>query len=371
MIFLNFAKKYKPKTLNEVIGQQGALLSVKGWLKNWKKGEAMIIWGPTGTGKNSIAEAIASENKWHMVKLSPSENRSAAGIAKSLTAAATQRPLLIKNRIILIDDIDVITTEDRGAVKEIVNIIKKSIFPIILTANNIYVKKIEPIRKVCRIVQLNKIGIIEVEKKLNEICEMEKIEPNKLSLKILARSCGGDLRSAINDLEVAAVDKKINLDSIGHREREINIFEVMKVVFKTKKMKTAVDVMNESDKSYDELLLWLEENICNEYEDPVEVAQAFEALSKADMFRAKVSKNMNYRFIRYASNMLSGVSLAKKNHYSKFTNYRPPNVLMMLGRTKKSRAEMKEKYTELGSKLHCSRKKVADQMPFLSTIMDK
>ena len=53
----------------------------------------------------------------------------------------------------------------------------------------------------------------------------------------------GDLRSAINDLETLARDKKEitlkDLESLGNREREMNIFDVLKIILKSSNLTQA------------------------------------------------------------------------------------------------------------------------------------
>jgi replication factor C large subunit len=124
------------------------------------------------------------------------------------------------------------------------------------------------------------------------------------------------------------------------------------------------------EKNIDEIFWWVEQNISNEYEDPREVAAAFEFLSKADMFREKVFKTRNYRLKNYMLNMIASVSLAKKTPYRKFVSYKPPDRLILLGRTKASRNKMNEVYGKLAKNLHCSKRKIRKQMPFLKIILD-
>jgi hypothetical protein len=63
--------------------------------------------------------------------------------------------------------------------------------------------------------------------------------------------------------------------------------------------------------------------------------------------------------------MTAGVALAKKEMYRKFSRYQYPDRMIFLGRTKKVRAEEKDKLVELSKELHCSTKKIREEfLPF-------
>jgi len=57
--------------------------------------------------------------------------------------------------------------------------------------------------------------------------------------------------------------------------------------------------------------------------------------------------------------------------YSNFTLYRPPDRLIILGKTKSLRQEKDKLHAELGKHLHCSKRKVNEQMSFLKIFLTK
>ena len=73
----------------------------------------------------------------------------------------------------------------------------------------------------------------------------------------------------------------------------------------------------------------------------------------------------------YITNMIAAVSLAKRGPYRKFVSYKPPDRLIMLGRSKAKRNKMDEVYGILGQQLHCSKRKVKEQLPFLKIILNE
>ena len=53
-----FLDKYKPKMSKEVVGNYAQMNQIKEWLKVWKRGQALMVVGPTGCGK-SVSTDIA------------------------------------------------------------------------------------------------------------------------------------------------------------------------------------------------------------------------------------------------------------------------------------------------------------------------
>lgn len=370
-----WTEKYKPKSLKEVVGQKG-IIDLKEWYEKWKPGEKVaLIWGGPGVGKTASVHALASEKNLELIELNASDVRNASGIRDVIGESVKQRSLLNRKKIILIDEVDGISgTSDRGGIKELIKIIKESKFPVVLTANDAYNKKLQSLRNYCKLIKFGRVHLTSMVKRMEEICKKEGIECDKDLLKRIGRESGGDFRSALNDLESIGSGKtkieKKNLRSIGYRERKQDIFEVLKVIFKTRDIRNSIQIMNDSDKDPEEIFWWIEENITNEYENPKEVAKAYDALSKADIFRRWIRVRQNWRFRKYMIDiMCGGVSLAKKEMYRKFTRYMPPKRLVMYGRTKGSRKQVKEIYMRIGEKLHASsRVIVAEYLPFFKFI---
>lgn len=359
-----WAEKYRPKNLREFVNQKDAVEKFLSWMKIKKHEKALLLYGPPGTGKTALVEAYASEKNFNVIELNASDYRSADQIKETIGSSVTQTNLFSKGKIFLIDEIDGLSgIEDKGGVGEIIKLVKESKFPIVLTANSPYDPKLRSLRQHCEMVQFRKIHVFDIEKHLKNICEKEKIETDKEVLIEIAKKSEGDLRSAINDLEAIANGKKEikskDLEDLGYRERETNIFEALKTIFKTKNGLSAKNAINNVDKDPEEIFWWIENNVVNEFEKPEEIAEAYDFLSKADLFRHWMVSRQYWRFQGYMIDLMTaGVSSAKKEMYRKFTRYQYPSNIIILGSTKSGRAEEKEKLLILSRILHCSTKKI-------------
>ncbi len=372
----SWTEKYKPKKLEEVVGQR-ALIDFEKWYKNWKiGGKQALLWGKTGRGKTSSVYALAKEKNLELIEINASDVRNAEGIEESIGHSSKQMSLFNRGKIILIDEVDGLSgRSDRGGVKTLIKIIKESKFPMVLTANDAYNKKLRSLRNYCELIKFGTVHLNSMTKRLCEICENESIECDRALIKRIAREAGGDMRSAINDLEtLGRGNKKIcekDIGVLGYRESKQNIFDVLKVIFKTRNIKNSIGIMRNVDKDPDEIFWWIEQNITTEYEKPKEIAKAFDYLSIADLFRSKVRVRQNWRFKKYMIDiMCGGISISKKEMYKKFSPYRPPKRLAMYGSTKASRKQVKEICEIIGKKLHVSSKvMMKDYFPFFKIML--
>jgi replication factor C large subunit len=328
------------------------------WLSEWKPGDkALLIYGPTGTGKSLVACLVASEVGFSVYDINSSESRSASLIKEKL--CASRQGSLSQRRMILIDDIDTFSNSDRGGISEVIAAIKESANPIVMTASDAYDQKLRTLRTYCDLLKTRRVPVNAIQKKLADIAAKEKIRIGAESIRKIAENASGDVRSALNDLET--------LNDSSSRDREIDIFKVMNSVFRANDIRKAELAMDSSGKDLDELFWWVEQNIPLEYQSSEEIAKAFEILSKADMFNSMIRRNQNYRFKKYMKEMMASISLIGQS--KKFIMYRPPGRLVTLGQTKVSRKESEEFYRSLG--INSSMRKIKEQAPLLRIIIGK
>ena len=373
-----FALKYKPKTLNEYHGQKEAVIMFRNWMDGWdaKKGRGLLLYGPPGSGKTALVEAWASEKNIDLIQLNASDYRSALDIKNYLGQSSKQQSLFRRGKIFLIDEIDGLSgQEDRGGASEIIELLKSSAHPIVLTANDPWDPKLRTLRGYCDLVEFKKLGVWDIQKKLEEIASKEEIVSDTETLRMISTRASGDMRAAMNDFETLSSGKKRisleNFEAIGFRERGENIFEVLRMIFKTQTAIGAKMAINQSDKDPDEIFWWIENNIMSEFEDPREIADAFDALSKADLFRQHVQSRQYWSLKSYMIDLMTaGVSMSKKNPYRKFTRYQYPRNIMILGRTKAIRKSRMETLKRMALDLHCSTTKVRNEyLPYLAVSM--
>ena len=370
-----WTEKYKPRNVEEIAGQKKAIEEVLSFLEKWKPGKALLLHGPPGVGKTLAAEVIASEKGMMLLQVNASDSRSGKELENMLEQSTQQKTLFHKGKIVLLDEVDGISGTERGAASSIASIIKSSRFPIILSANDPWKPKLRPLRNYCTVVRFYGIPYPSIAKRLGEIAKKEGIRVSETVLKELARWASGDIRSAILDLQLLAVGKdsieEKDLESLGFRERERTIIDVMPTLFFSGSLNASRKVIRETDKDPDEIFWWLESNIGLAYKNTGSLADSYELLARADLFRSKVIKQQNWRFKAYMIDLMSGLSLFKDEHHG-FVPFKPPYRLLRLGQTRQRRALLDSSSRKLGEQLHCSSRVIRrDYLPFIRFLLKK
>ena len=357
--------RYKPTKIEEIVGHRTALETITNFVKNYKPGKALLLTGTTGIGKTLIGEIIAKDQDLTLTSVHSSE----LAEIKKIKSASQLMSLFGKKKIILIDEVD--NSSNKNTITEIISVIKMSKFPIILTADNAYNRKLKTLRNYVDMVQMRRITGYSLIKKLREITNSEEVEVSDEILQLIANNANGDLRSAINDLQILSTNRKIiqEADVVGFRERQVSVFDAVKIIFKSNDLEESKKAIRYCDKSFDELFWWVQQNITSEYKTPEQVAQAYEILSKISDFEVKLKQNINWRMLKYMSDLLASITLIRGIKDNTYTSYRPPQRMIMLGRSKAQRTEDNEVYTKLGSQLHCSKRCVKNQIPYLNMII--
>lgn len=191
------AEKYRPKRLDEVVGQDEVVsrlreLVKKGYLPH------MLFYGPPGCGKTSTAYALANEVGLPVVELNASDERGIQTIREKVKSIA----MLRGRRIILLDEADNMTEDAQQALRRIM---ERGNATFILTANDDW-KIIDPIKSRCVIFRFSKLSKPDMLKIVVKIIKAENVKVQvtpefKHAIEFLLDYVQGDLRKAINMLE--------------------------------------------------------------------------------------------------------------------------------------------------------------------------
>ncbi len=354
---MQWTEKYRPKYFIDIRGQELAVEKIKGFLRNFgKKEKAIILYGPPGTGKTALAHATAKETNSEIFELNASDLRNRIKLDAILKPAAEQKSLTKKGKIILIDEVDGISVVDRGGISELLSLIEVSAHPMIITANDIWNKKFTPLRKKSEMVQLKEIGYNTIKDVLIRILRKENKSMEGDVLTNIAIKAKGDLRAAINDLQTASGMKDPSQILVDEREKETDIFNALRLVFKGKPTNSHLRIFDSVKMPLDEIILWVEENIPAEYQGE-ELAKAYDALSKVDIFKRRIYRQQYWRFLVYENALLSyGIASAKKGVKTGFTSYKKPTRILKIWlnnrriEKKKSIARKYAKYVHVGEK---------------------
>jgi len=359
ILVIMLSKKYKPRTTEEILGNQKQVFEIKKWIKKNKKGGALIITGPPGSGKTLSVELIARELKYDLIKLDAGDFRNPENI-KKLLLSSQQKSLMSKGKIIFIDELDSVSSSGLKAVHEL---IKQSPYPIVMIVDDIYSRKLVNIKKKCDVIKFYKIRQPSLMKFLKKIAEKEGIRTNDIILKKIVATSNGDVRAALNDLESLSV----NPGEDNYRDVENKIFETINVILKTKNPENVRIALKNSNKTLDEIVWWLEENIKREYEKKEELAKAYDALSRIDIIQTRIMKRQAWSLQSYIPDLVITIALSKNEKYKKFVNYSPPTFFLMYGKRKSKKLDaLLEK---MSKELHVSKKTAMNYLNLVAMLV--
>ncbi len=361
-----WTKKYEPKNSSEIIGQDSAVKAIKEYIANFKSGKtkAIVLYGPPGCGKTSSVYAVARDLDLELIEVNASDFRNKNMINATIGNASQQMSLFMKQKVILVDEIDGLSGQkDRGGVAEITRLIEQTKFPMILTAQNPYDKKFKGLRKKSDLVQFNSLDYKNIHLVLENICKNENINTDENALKGLALRSGGDLRGAIVDLQILSAGtnniSKDMLDELSGRKQTESMLQALVKIFKTTDPSIAIKALDNVDENLDQSFLWIDENLPKEYKKPKDLAKAYLALSKADVYRGRIRRWQHWRFLVYVNTLLTaGIATAKDEKYKEFVQYKPTMRLLRIWQAKMSNAKKKSISQKIAAKTHTSAKEV-------------
>ncbi len=365
---LPLIEKYRATSFEEIKGQNTAIQEITAFLKTFPMKKALILNGPVGIGKTCMAISLAKEFNLELFELNASDLRNRSKLDEVLKPATAQKSLFKKGKLILMDEADGITSSDRGGLPELLVLIEKTKHPIIITANDIWQRKFNLLRKKCHLVNLKELRNEIVLEILIEVLEKEKIPDREINLQTIntiAKKSRGDIRAALNDLQtVLELGQEAYISEKIEREKQDTIFNALKIIFQNPTDKDTLSAYNNTKLDLNEILLWVEENIPLEYKGKA-LTKAYDSLSKADLFKGRIYRQQYWRFLVYQNFFLSaGISASTKLKNKTFISYKKPTRILKIWLSNQKNAKKKSIIAKYAKLTHMSKKK-ANKESFL------
>ena len=361
--------KYAPKNVKALFHPSTSkIIDFLDKFKTQKK-KALLLYGSPGTGKTSTIHAIANERDLELIEVNASDFRNADKINEKVGNAIRQRSLFSKDKLILVDEVDGLAgNEDRGGISALVGLIKRTGFPVICTANDAWDSKLSSLRSVCNLVAWNSPNYLSINKLLRNILEKEGVAVDDAVTKSIARRCGGDVRAAVTDLQGLAVSSQLSkggVDSVDDRAQTETMFNALIKILKSSDPLVALGALDAVSEDLNQSLLWIEENLPLEYRGK-ELADAFDKLSRADVFLGRIRRWQHWRFMVYAHDLITaGVAVSKYGPKRGFTKYQPPKRILKYWMAKKNKELRRSVAQKFSKVIHCSARKANAMLPYL------
>ena len=245
-------RKYRPKTFDEVAGQEVVVKTLQNSVINNKINHAYLFAGPRGCGKTTIAKIFAklvncknnstgipcgtcvcctqtNEQNMDVIEMDAASNNGVDEI-REINNKVKLAPTLGKYKIYIIDEVHMLTI---GAFNALLKTLEEPPAHVIFILATTDPHKVPiTILSRCQRFDLKKISDEQIYNRLKYICDNEKIEIDEDAISEIARLGDGSLRDAISILDqvVAYTNEKITLDDIHEVNGTIsqkNVFELI------------------------------------------------------------------------------------------------------------------------------------------------
>ena len=343
-----WSEKYRPQIISDMVGNEEPRAAIMEWFAKWKKGtKPLLLVGPPGIGKTTMAFLVAKQFGYDMIGLNASDVRSKSRINEILTPVLGNVSVL-GEPMIFVDEVDGIHGRgDYGGAAALVDILKEPTVPIVLAANNDTLEKMKNIKKVVKTIPFKKIPPRLLRIYLENILQKEnaKLSPGSL-IKVIEKS-RGDIRSMINLTQSFVTG--FNPQTENSFET-INVEDGVNAFFKANSFEEARIVLYSMQINPREKINAFYSSIITSDLDNSTLAKYLKIISKADVLYGKIMKTQNWRLLRYLNDIL--ITLYQNDDRIRYSKYNLSWPL--LNRIRWDGVKLKSLSSIMAKKLHLS-----------------
>lgn len=203
-----WTEKYRPKTLDDVVGQKEIVARLKSYVKTGSLPH-LLFTGPAGIGKTTSAVALAREffgENWQVNfrELNASDERGIDVVRNQIKQFARTAPMGDADfKILFLDEADALTNDAQAALRRTMeNYAYTCRF---ILSCNYSSKIIDPIQSRCAIYRFRPLDREAITEELNRIAKTEGLTISEDAMSAIIYVAQGDMRKAINALQGGAI----------------------------------------------------------------------------------------------------------------------------------------------------------------------
>lgn len=216
-------KVYRPKTLDEVIGNEATISSLQSMLKKGKLPHTLLLYGPSGCGKTTIGRILRRELGCGALDYQEKNVSDFRGIdtIREIAQTAPMHPASGKCRIFLLDECHQLTKDAQNAALKILEDTPKHVYFILCTTDPS--KLIPTVRKRCTPLPVELLDATQMLKLLKRVRKRAGLDVSDDHLELISENCDGSARQGLVLLDkVSHVAAKARTKAIHEKLEEEN-----------------------------------------------------------------------------------------------------------------------------------------------------
>ena len=299
-----WSEQYRPQSIAEMVGNEKARSDIIKWLSTWKKGtKPVLLVGPPGTGKTTLAMLVARMFDYDVIGINASDARSKSRINELLKPVMGNTGL-VGSPLIFVDEVDGIHGRaDFGGASALSAILAEPTVPIILAANSEAHEKMRAIVKTSIVIRFGKVPPRLLGVYLKDVLARQGITISPgLVINIILES-RGDIRAMFNLAQ--SLSSGFNPE-IAHTGGIKTMEEAIGEFFKAETRIDARLALESTRADIREKISALYSSIVSAKNLDVKTsAKMLRIISEADILHGRIMKTQQWRLLRYLDSILA------------------------------------------------------------------